>query len=82
MCAASLLTMPVGNDIVSGIMRLTKIRLKRNLSQRALAAKAHMSQAYLCRIETGTVDPSLSTLKRLAEALGVSVSELVKEPRT
>lgn len=78
----SLLTMPLGSDILSDIMRLTELRLKRKLSQRALATKAHMSQAYLCRIETGTVDPSLSTLKRLAEALGVSISELVKEPRT
>ncbi len=62
-------------------MRLTEMRMKRQLSQRDLAAKATMSQAYLCRIELGKVDPSLSTLKRLAVALGVSVSELVKEPR-
>jgi transcriptional regulator with XRE-family HTH domain len=40
-----------------------------------------MSQTYLCNVETGKADPSLSTLKRLAEALGVTVSELVKEPK-
>jgi transcriptional regulator with XRE-family HTH domain len=61
-------------------VRLTEIRAKKQLSQRALAAKAKMSQTYLCNVETGKADPSLSTLKRLAEALGVTVSELVKEP--
>ena len=77
----ALLTMPQSNDIVSNIMRLIELRVKGQLSQRALATKAHMTQAYLCRIELGKADPSLSTLKRLAKALGVSVSELMKEPR-
>lgn len=62
-------------------MRLAEIRVKRKLSQRALAEKANMSQTYLCNVETGKADPSLSTLKRLAEALNVTVSELVKDPQ-
>lgn len=56
--------------------------MKRKLSQRALAEKANMSQTYLCNVETGKADPSLSTLKRLAEALNVTVSELVKDPQS
>ena len=63
-------------------MRLAEIRTKKQLSQRALAQRAKMSQTYLCNVETGKADPSLSTLKRLAEALGVTVSELVKEATT
>lgn len=63
-------------------MRLTEFRMKRKLSQRALAEKASMSQTYLCNVETGKADPSLSTLKRLAEALNVTVSELVKDPQS
>lgn len=63
-------------------MRLAEIRAHRNLSQRALAGKAKMSQAYLCNVETGKADPSLSTLKRLAEALDVTVSELVRDPKS
>ena len=39
-----------------------------------------MSSTFLSNVETGKADPSLSTLKPLAYALGVSVSELVKEP--
>ncbi len=63
-------------------MILRILRLKQELTQKRLAAKAKMSHAYLSNIETGKADPSLSTLKRLAKALGVSVSELVKEPRS
>ena len=62
-------------------MKLGEIRAKKKLSQRALAERAKMSQTYLCNVEMGKADPSLSTLKRLAQALGVTVSELVQEPR-
>jgi transcriptional regulator with XRE-family HTH domain len=58
---------------------LARIRERKGLSQRALAAKAKMSYTYLCNVENGKADPSLSTLKRLAKALGVTVSALVKE---
>jgi transcriptional regulator with XRE-family HTH domain len=40
-----------------------------------------MSYTYLSNVENERVDPSLSTLKRIAKALGVTVSELVKEPK-
>jgi transcriptional regulator with XRE-family HTH domain len=60
---------------------LKLFRERKGLSQRALAAKAKMSQTYLCNVETGKADPSLSTLKRLSKALGITVSELVKEPK-
>lgn len=60
-------------------MMLARIRERKGLSQRALAAKAKMSYTYLCNVENGKADPSLSTLKRLAKALGVTVSALVKE---
>ena len=53
------------------------------LTQQALAKKANrMSYTFLSNIERGKVDPSLSTLTRLAAALGVTVSELVREPKT
>jgi transcriptional regulator with XRE-family HTH domain len=62
-------------------MMLKLIRERKGLSQRGLAAKAKMSQTFLSNVESGKADPSLSTLKRLAKALGVTVSELVKEPK-
>ena len=60
-------------------MRLRAIRTKKGLSLRALAAKAKMSYTYLCNIENGKVDPSLSTLRRLAKVLKVKVSTLVAD---
>jgi transcriptional regulator with XRE-family HTH domain len=63
-------------------MMLKYLRKQTGLSQRALAAKAKMSFTYLSNVENGKADPSLSTLRRLARALGVSVSNLVKEPQS
>ena len=64
-------------------MQIRAIRQRKKLTLQALAKKAgNMSYTFLSNVETGKADPSLSTLKRLADTLGVSVSELVKEPPT
>src|SRR4051794_11091848 len=56
-------------------------RLKRGLSQRALADLAGLSQGYVSQVESGTkpIDRR-STLVRLADALQVSVAEIVGQP--
>ena len=61
-------------------MQVKYLRQKAQLSVRALAAKADMSYTYLANVENGNADPSLSTLTRIAKALGVSVSTLVQDP--
>lgn len=61
-------------------MLLRAIRQQKGLTLQALAKKAgSMSYTFLSNVETGKADPSLSTLRRLAKALDVSVSELVKD---
>jgi ribosome-binding protein aMBF1 (putative translation factor) len=50
--------------------RLIEARLKKNLSQRALAKKIGTSQAAISRIEGMNGNPSLALLKRIAHALG------------
>ena len=60
-------------------MMLKAIRLKKGFSQDALALKAKMSQTFLSHVERGKADPSLSTLKRLAAALGVTVCDLMRD---
>ncbi len=60
-------------------MKVKAIRGKQGLSVRAVAAKAHMSFTYLSNVENGKVDPSLSTLKRIAQALKVKVADLLDE---
>jgi transcriptional regulator with XRE-family HTH domain len=59
-------------------MRLKKLRESRGLTQEALAQKAHISRAYLARLEMGRHDPHLSRLRKLAKALGVKISELAE----
>ena len=55
----------------------------RGLSQRALAERAGVGYVLVARLELGQTDPRLSTLRRLAEALNVTVGELVDgEPGT
>lgn len=55
-------------------------RQDRGLSQAALAEQAGISRRMLISIETDRANVSLSTLDRLAAALGVSLSELVRAP--
>lgn len=53
--------------------KLIEERLKRNISQRDLAKKAHTTQAVISRIEGMNSNPSIGLLKRLAEALGTKL---------
>lgn len=51
-------------------------REKRNLSQRALAAKARLGNSYLAEIETGRKPGSRAALRKLAAALEVRPEDL------
>lgn len=53
-------------------------RARKDWSQEELAAKSGVSRVHIGRIERGeTTNPTHSTLRSLADALGVSVSALV-----
>ncbi len=58
-------------------VRLRTLRLKKNLTQAALAKKAGVTRGYLARLEMGRHDPPLSRLRKLAKALGVPLAELL-----
>jgi transcriptional regulator with XRE-family HTH domain len=58
--------------------RLRELRHRRGLSQRDLAKASGVSREYIARIELGQHDPTLSTLEKLATALGVKVATLVE----
>lgn len=53
------------------------VRLTLRMTQAELAERAHMSQPHLAGIERGRIDPQVSTLKRIFEALSC---DLVIEP--
>lgn len=54
------------------------LRAARGLSQEALAVDAGVAAPYLSRIESGSVNPTITILDRLAVALGVEVDVLLR----
>ena len=56
-------------------------RHQRGLSQWGLADKSGVGYATIARVELGLVDPRLSTLRRLAEALEIRLVDFFEEPR-
>ena len=56
---------------------ISKLRLERGLSQKQLADLIGSSQPHIARIESGREDIRLSTVKKLSEALDLSVSEVI-----
>ena len=57
---------------------LRRRRLDANLTQSELAAAADVSQPLIARIEGGDVDPRLSTLRRIVNALAAAESEVIR----
>lgn len=57
---------------------LRRLRLKNKLSQGDLAKKLNVDRAYISNIENGRMNPTLSTLEKIAGALRISSSELLK----
>ena len=59
-------------------LRVRGQRKRLRLRLRELAAQAECSESLLSRLENGLVMPSLSTLHRIAKALGVNVGALLE----
>jgi len=57
--------------------RLRHCRLTKDLTQEDLAAKAGFSRSYYTEIETGKRNISLLNLRKLANCLEISLSELL-----
>lgn len=58
------------------ILKLKDIREKRMMTQLDLAMKSGVTPAQISRLENHPSNPRVSTLKRLAAALGVEPQEL------
>jgi len=51
------------------IEAVIRARIKKGMTQKAIARKMKTKQSAISRLESGTANPSLNFLKRLAEAL-------------
>ena len=56
------------------------LRRSRNLSQRQLAARMNVPRTYISKIENAKATPTLSSLERLASALEVDITALLRDP--
>ncbi len=57
--------------------RLKELRLKNNMTQRELGENINVTKVSICCYENDTRCPTLDTLTKLGEVLGVSVSYLM-----
>lgn len=56
--------------------KIVILRKNANFTQDELAFKVNISPSYLSAIERGVTDTTISTAKRLAKALGVTLTEI------
>lgn len=56
--------------------RIQQIRIEKKLSQQDLAAKCNFEKSNMSRLESGGVNPTLSTLEKVANALDITLAEL------
>ena len=68
--------MPFDNHAVGTVIR--RLRREKKLSQEVLSGLAGIARTHLTMIESGTKQPNFETLWRLAQALDMRPSELVR----
>jgi len=61
------------------MQNLNYFRTKQKLSQAELSRRSSVSQTYISELEANRKQPTYPILKKLAAALGVSISELIGE---
>lgn len=57
---------------------VTELRIRKGVSQAALADKLGYSISYISKLERGQMNPTLRTLFDLADSLGIEPDALVK----
>lgn len=68
----------VANSFYADRTSVASLRLQKGWSQAELARRANTSQPYIARLELGQVDPQISTVKKLARALGAPLTTVVE----
>ena len=58
--------------------RIKSLREERGIPQQDLAAKCNLEKSNLSRLEAGGTNPTIYTLKRIADNLEVSLCDIVK----
>src|SRR5579884_3718809 len=69
----------VGDETSIGA-RVAELRKQHQYSIRSLASLAGVSASLISDVERGKVEPSISTLKRVASALGTTLTYFFSDP--
>lgn len=67
---------PYDNIITGKIIR--ELRTQQGISQEVLSGLAGVARSHLTMIENGSKNANVATLWRIADALGVRLSELIR----
>lgn len=59
--------------------RIRILRKENHLTQQKLALMVNVERSYLAKLEAGTRNPSIDCLEKIAEGLGVTLSELLHD---
>jgi len=78
--AGGALSAPVNPQILGEHIR--RLRSDRGLSVRAFAARTGFSPSFISQLENGQVSPSLGSLQKIAETLGVTLGEFFAAAET
>jgi transcriptional regulator with XRE-family HTH domain len=57
---------------------LKKIRTKKSITQIEISKKLGVNRSFVSNLENGKTNPTLATITKLAQVLGVSTNELLK----
>jgi transcriptional regulator with XRE-family HTH domain len=71
---------PVSPQVIGEHIR--RLRSERGLSVRAFAAQTGFSPSFISQIENGQVSPSLGSMQKIAETLGVTLGEFFAATET
>lgn len=64
------------------MVKTSNNRKQRNLTQKQLANQIEISRSYLSDIENRNKNPNIKTVKKLADSLGLSVTDLFNDDTT
>jgi transcriptional regulator with XRE-family HTH domain len=57
---------------------LKRIRMKKGMSQGAIARSLGVGRSFITNIENGKTNPTLATIMRIAKALSITPDKLLK----
>lgn len=72
----------LGSENMTFGQNFKQIRKRMNVTQEELAKRTNISRSYLSDIENGNKNPSIQTVKKLADKLGISVNDLFNDSTT